>query len=133
MKNLTQTLVLSFLLCLVLAPATIAEEAGPAPEVLPTAVVDSAANDLASSGDTAPTELPFRPDPVFLAGSDSGGAGGTDTGLVNGGSGNAPRTRIMYEDHFCCPYGASSCYCSYFPGRFCDPIGCPNRTQPNCY
>jgi hypothetical protein len=121
MKNLAQILAFSLVFGLVLVVPATAEEA-PAPMT----------TELAASADVAPTEVPPRPDPVFLAGSNAGGAGGLQTGLVNGEASGLPSNRIFYDDHFCCPYGATGCDCSYLSGFTCDPIGCPKRTQPNC-
>lgn len=129
MKRLAQILTLSLMLSLVLlVPAQAEAEENSTLEVLPTAAVSAVETEATDSSDAAPV----RPDPVFLAGSDAGGAGGADAGLVNGDASTAPRTHIMYEDHLCCPYGAYGCDCSYWPGRFCDPINCPYRQQPYC-
>jgi hypothetical protein len=137
MKSLTQILALSLLLSLVwVVPASAEAEEGPAPEALPTAVVAAGETpaQVTGTGDSAPDEAPARPDPAFLAGSSAGGAGGVETGLLKGQSSGPPPSYIMYEDHDCCPSGATGCACHYWPGQFCNPLpsGCSARQQPNC-
>ena len=124
MKNLTQIAALSLLLGLVIVFPATAEMAESS-----TAAVTT---ELSNSTDVAPSEMPPRPDPVFLAGTNAGGAGGLKTGLVNGESSSLPGTGIFFEDHLCCQVGAG-CDCVYWPGRNCQPIGCPAyNSPPNC-
>lgn len=125
MKRLTQIFMLMLLGMVLVAPATMAAtDEAPSFEALTTSVVDALA--------TAPAEAAVRPDPVFLAGSGAGGAGAETVGLVKGESASLPPNSIAFEDYLCCQVG-NSCDCVYWPGSYCQPIGCPrDKTPPNC-
>ena len=137
MKRLTQILALSLLLSLVLAGNALAEaEEGPAPEILPTAVLDALkteTTDVSASSTETPLGAATRPAPVFLAGSNAGGAGAAKTELINGESSGAPRTYVVLWDHWCCPQGGG-CACHQWYGKVCDPLptGCASKSPPGC-
>lgn len=129
MKNLWKCLPLALLLGLVLVAPAQAEDADLA-DILPVALEEVLDAELVETADAAPTEAAARPTPVFLAGSNAGGAGAA--GLVNGESSSPLRTYILLDDHDCCPVGATGCECHTFYGKACNPIYCPQRSQPNC-
>lgn len=128
MKNLIKVLAVGLLLGMVLVAPAQAED--DATDFLPVALEDMLDAALAETADAAPAETATRPAPVFLAGSDAGGAGAAR--LVNGESSTPLRTYIILDDHDCCPIGATGCECHTWIGSICDPLACPRRSQPNC-
>jgi hypothetical protein len=127
MKRLTQILALSLLLSL----AFVAQDARA--EVEESSALEAVAMEISSTDHSVPDEATTRPDPVFMAGSDAGGAGGEQAGLVKGESSSLPPNTLIYDNHLCCQVG-NSCDCVYYPGFFCNPLpyGCPSKTPPNC-
>lgn len=67
------------------------------------------------------------PEPVFVPGSDAGGAGAQYKIQI----GKEDPQNIVMWDHLCCTV-PGGCDCVYWPGANCNLFGCRGKTPGNC-